>query len=48
MKCKKGFIFIGRDGEGLFHITPFRDLKTVASDLKLDPGFTFKDLTRDV
>lgn len=45
---KKGVVFIGRDGERISHTTPFRALKTVASDLKLGSGFTFKDLTRDV
>jgi hypothetical protein len=46
---KKGFIFIGRDGgERISHTTPFRALKNVASELDLDSGFTFKDLTRNV
>jgi len=44
----KGFVFMGRDGERISHTTPFRALKTVVSELKLDPEFTFKDLTRNI
>ena len=45
---KKGFVFMGRDGERISHTTPFRALKTVVTELKLDPEFTFKDLTRNI
>jgi integrase len=45
---KKGFVFMGRDGDRISHTTPFRALKTVVTELKLDPEFTFKDLTRNI
>ena len=45
---KKGFVFVGRDGERISHTTPFRSLKTVAAELKLSPEFTFKDFTRNI
>jgi hypothetical protein len=45
---KKGLIFIGRDGERIAHTTPFRALKTVISELKQDPEFTFKNFSIDV
>ncbi len=45
---KKGFVFMGRDAERMSHTTPFRALKAAASELKLDPEFTFKDFTRNV
>jgi|SRR5579862_1243658 len=45
---QKGFVFMGRDGNRISHTTPFRALKTVASELKLDSEFTFKDLTRNI
>lgn len=45
---KKGFVFVGRDGERVALTTPFRSLKTVASELKLHPEFTFKDFTRNI
>ncbi len=45
---KTGFVFMGRDGERISHTTPFRALKTVVTKLKLDPEFTFKDLTRNI
>lgn len=43
----KGYVFIGRDGERISHTTPFRALKTVASQLKLDPSFTFKEFIKN-
>ena len=45
---KKGFVFMGRDGERISHTTPFRALKTVAAELKLDTEFTFRELTKNV
>jgi integrase len=45
---EKGFVFRGREGEMMAHTTPFRALKTVVTELKLDPEFTFKDLTRNI
>ncbi len=45
---KKGFVFIGRDGNRISHTTPFRALKSVIIELKLDPELTFKDLTRNI
>ncbi len=44
---KKGFVFTGRDGEKISYTTPFRALKGVVSELKLDPSFTFKDLAKN-
>ncbi len=43
---KKGYVFEGREGERISHTTSFRALKKVAADLKLDPEFTFKELTK--
>jgi integrase len=43
---KKGYLFEGRKGERISHTTTFRALKRVAADLKLDPEFTFKELTK--
>lgn len=45
---KQGLIFIGKEGERISHTTPFRSLKTIVSDLKLDPEFTFKSFAHDV
>lgn len=42
-----GYLFVGRNGERMSHSTPFRSLKTAVSKLKLDPEFTFKDLTNN-
>lgn len=44
---KKGYVFMGRDGERISHTTSFRALKKVVSDLKLDPEFTFRELTKN-
>jgi integrase len=43
---KKGYLFVGKEGERISHTTPFRALKKIAVDLKLDPDFTFKELTK--
>ena len=43
---KIGYLFEGKEGERISHTTPFRALKKVVADLKLDPEFTFKDLTK--
>ena len=45
---KKGYVFMGRDGERISHTTSFRALKKVVSDLKLDPEFTFRELTKNI
>ncbi len=45
---KKGFLFLGKDGERIAHTTPFRALKKVVSELKLDPEFTFRELTKNI
>jgi integrase len=45
---KKGCLFIGRIGERMAHTTPFRALKRVVSELKLDPEFTFKEFTKNI
>ena len=42
-----GFVFMGRDGERISHTTPFRALKTVVAELKLDPEFTFREFTKN-
>ncbi|MCX6989769.1 MAG: hypothetical protein NTX49_01695 [Chlamydiae bacterium] len=44
---KKGLVFLGKEGERIAHTTPFRALKKVVSDLKLDPEFTFRELTKN-
>jgi hypothetical protein len=46
--CKKGFLFLGKEGERISHTTPFRALKKVISNLGLDPEFTFRDLTENI
>ena len=43
---KKGYLFMGKDGGRISHTTPFRALKKVVADLKLDPELTFKNLTK--
>jgi integrase len=45
---KRGYVFMGKDGERISHTTSFRALKKVVLDLKLDPEFTFKELTRNL
>lgn len=45
---KKGFVFMGRDGERISTSTPFRALKKVVSELGLDPEFTFKEFTQNI
>lgn len=45
---KKGFLFAGKDGERISHTTSFRALKKVVEDLKLDPEFTFRELTKNI
>lgn len=45
---KKGFLFLGKDGERISHTTPFRALKKVVSDLTLDPEFTFREFTKNI
>lgn len=45
---KTGLLFEGRGGERIAYTTPFRALKKVAIDLKLDPEFTFKELTKNI
>lgn len=45
---KKGYVFIGKEGERISHTTPFRALKKAVSDLKLSSEFTFKEFTRNV
>lgn len=42
-----GFVFTARDGERISHTTPFRALKTVVAELKLNPEFTFRELTKN-
>lgn len=44
---KKGYVFAGKDGERVSTTTPFRALKKIASELRLDPEFTFKDFTKN-
>ncbi len=45
---KKGYVFVGRNGDRIDHTVPYRALKTVAVKLKLDPTFTFKDFVKNV
>ncbi len=45
---KKGYVFAGREQERVSTSTPFRSLKKIASELHLDPEFTFKDFTKNV
>jgi integrase len=45
---KKGYIFIGKDGDRISITTPFRALKRVVSELNLNPEFTFKEFTKNV
>lgn len=45
---KKGYVFIGKEGERISHTTSFRALKKAASKLNLDSEFTFKELTKNV
>jgi integrase len=45
---KKGYIFVGKEGKRVSTTTPFRALKKVASELGLDPEFTFKELTKNI
>jgi integrase len=45
---KKGFLFLGKDGERIAHTTPFRALKKMVTKLKLDPEFTFRELTKNI
>ncbi len=45
---KKGYLFVGKEGERISHTTPFRAIKKVVSDLDLDPEFTFRELTKNV
>lgn len=45
---KKGFLFLGKEGERIAHTTPFRALKKVVSELNLDPDFTFRELTKNI
>ena len=45
---KKGYVFIGKEGERISTTTPFRSLKKVVSELGLDPEFTFKEFTKNV
>lgn len=40
---RHGYVFVGKHGEKINHTVPYRALKTVATKLKLDPSFTFKD-----
>lgn len=47
-KRKRGYVFVGRDGEKTDPTVPYRALKTVISRLKLDPSFTFKDFGRNL
>jgi len=44
---KKGYVFMGKEGERISHTTSFRALKKVIIDLKLDPEFTFRELTKN-
>ena len=45
---KKGYVFIGKEGERISHTTSFRALKKVISELHLDPEFTFRELTKNI
>ncbi len=45
---KNGYVFLGKDGEKIARTTPFRALKVIVSELKLDPEFTFKDFTKNI
>lgn len=45
---KKGYLFLGKEGERISHTTPFRALKKIVSDLKLDPEFTFREFTKNI
>ncbi|MEI8300596.1 MAG: hypothetical protein WCG10_03175 [Chlamydiota bacterium] len=45
---KKGYVFIGKEGEIISHTTSFRALKKVVSELHLDPEFTFKEFTKNI
>ncbi len=45
---KKGYVFIGKEGERISHTTSFRAFKKVVSELNLDPEFTFKELTKNI
>lgn len=45
---KRGFLFLGKEGERISHTTPFRALKKVVSELKLDSEFTFRELTKNI
>ena len=45
---KKGYVFVGKDQERVSTTTPFRSLKKIASELGLDPEFTFKDFTKNI
>jgi integrase len=45
---KKGFVFMGREGERVSTTTPFRALKKITSELNLDPEFTFKEFTKNI
>ncbi|MBY0529254.1 MAG: site-specific integrase [Rhabdochlamydiaceae bacterium] len=44
---KKGYLFLGKEGERISHTTPFRALKKVVSKMQLDPEFTFRELVRN-
>lgn len=47
-KRRKGFVFVGREGEKTDPTVPYRALKTVVSKLNLDPSFTFKDFGKNL
>lgn len=45
---KKGYLFVGRNGEKIDQSVPYRALKVVVSKLNLDPSFTFLEFLRSI
>lgn len=44
----KGYVFLGRTGEKMSRIVPYRCLKLAANKIGLPASFTFKDLVKEI